>query len=59
MDVLLLLILFGLAALGLWLGYLAYGAIAKRKIPAEPADPPGVHHTPPKSTAEKKARGEV
>lgn len=58
MDVLLLLILFGLVAMGLWLGYLAFGAIAKRKTPAEPAEPPEAHHRPPKATAEKKARDE-
>ncbi len=59
MDVLFLLILFALLALGLWLGYLGFNAMSKRNTPAKPAEPPGLHHTPPKSTAEEKARGEA
>lgn len=59
MSSLLLLILLAAIGLALWLGYLGYSAMAKRKTPAEPSEPPGLHHKPPKSTAEKKARDEA
>lgn len=59
MSALFLLILLAVLALALWLGYLGYRAMTGRKTPAEPVEPPGVHHRSPKSTAEKKARGQT
>ena len=59
MSTLFLLILLAVVALAVWLGYLGYSAMAKRKTPAEPVDAHSEHLHTPKATAEKKARGEV
>lgn len=58
MSFLFLLILFGLLALGIGIGYMVFRNTRDRATPEEPPTPSGTHREPPKETAQRKAENE-